>query len=40
MPDITQMQEMANEHNKILNNPNLYYQKFRDLGKRQVRTNY
>jgi len=40
MPDITQMQEMANEHNKILNNPNLYYQKFRDLGKRQVRKNY
>ena len=40
MPDITQMQEMANEHNKIMNNPNLYYQRFRDLGKRQVRTNY
>lgn len=40
MPDITQMQEMANEHNKILNNPNLYYQRFRDLGKRQTRTNY
>lgn len=40
MPDISQMQEMANEHNKILNNPNLYYQRFRDLGKRQVRRNY
>ncbi len=39
-PDINSMQRMVNNHNKMIKDNNLYYQRFRDLGKRSITTNY